>query len=259
MVVIPMIAIQVAIDIRSFKLGERGDKSTFYRGKPLYDEILDNIKFIKDKPLGMGIADWLLNSFLIISAVYFMIHPIAKGDRSLLLRRTVVLMTWAYGLRIFTLSFTRVPSALPHCKVGDYQGLKFFQRMLDISSSCSDMIFSGHTCTTFILLWGWLYNRNPVSLKIYAFLMSLGSTMFFLFQRYHYTVDVILGIYISVMLSLIYSLILYLIDQHDKAVELHGEDIQSIRIKESILVRTVRWIEIRDSTGTSKSVSKVPF
>lgn len=249
-IVIPMMAVQVFIDIRTFQLSlhdEDISQQRFYQGTPLHDEILDNLPDVNVRLFGISLSDIFLNSFIGISIIYFLMHPVARQDRTLLLRRTVALVGVAYFLRIFTILFTRLPGSVKNCKVDDFKGISFLQRMFNISESCTDMIYSGHTCMAMVLLWSWLSNSAPhITAKIYASLHVFTAIIFFFFNRLHYTVDITLGIYISFFLTTIYSLCLRIIEHND---QLHHSIKPSEALKPSkefVITKSIRWIELRN-------------
>ena len=247
-IVIPMMAVQVFIDKRTFELSrydENKAQQEFYKGTPLHDEILDNLPDVNIKLLGMSLGDIILNCFIGVSVIYLLTHPVAKKDRTLLLRRTVALVGSAYFLRIFTILFTRLPSAIKDCKVEDFQGLSYLQRMFNISDSCSDMIYSGHTCMTLVLLWGWLFNSAPhIVAKIYACLHAFTAILFFLLNRFHYSVDITLGIYITFFLTTIYAFSLRIIEHNDQLDQHASTTLKPS--KESFITKSVRWIEVKN-------------
>ena len=251
-IVIPMMAVQVFIDIRTFELGQHDEdisQQRFYQGTPLHDEILDNLPLVDFKLVGMSLSDIFLNSFIGISIVYFLVHPVARQDRTLLLRRTVALVGSAYFLRIFTILFTRLPGSVKDCKVDDFKGISYLERMINISASCTDMIYSGHTCMAMVLLWGWLVNSAPhITAKIYACLHVFTAIIFFFLNRLHYTVDITLGIYISFFLTTIYSLSLRIVDHNDQLLDHSAKSSETLMkpSKESFITKSIRWIELRN-------------
>ena len=253
LVTIPMMAVQVYIDVKTYHLKEGRDehRRSLYNGTPLYDEILDNIPLVQKRFLGMTLNDFFLSSFILTSMIYFVIHPVvvSRNDRSLLIRRFLALLSIAYFLRIFTILFTRMPAAVPGCPIEDAKGWRYVERMVSASSACTDMIFSGHTSVTVFLLWSWLGNRGHILTKIYALAHSLVALSFFFLERLHYTVDIILAFYISSMLITIYSLCIRIIDRHDQ--NLDGDERKSFRFEEPFAVRIVRWIECRDGLGSA--------
>ena len=243
-IVLPMMAMQVVIDNRSFEISNQRTsvKRIFYEGTPLYDEILDNIPHLKWKMFGvLDMQDVVLNTFIVFSIVFFVFQPISRSDRTLLLRRAITLIAIAYGLRILTLAFTRVPASVPKCNLGKgFKGIGFLKRMFNISETCSDMIYSGHTSVAFILLYIWLSLRTPIYFKLYAVVNVLAALSMFFLYRLHYTVDIILGFYMASLLTIIYSLALHKIEADDLNC--------SKSLKEPFLIKVVRWIELRPVT-----------
>ena len=226
-----MMMTQVHVDNITVHLIKSQNK-TFYE-EPLHDMIHQVLPEILDPVPGINkpICDFLLLLLLLSTLFYAVLfHPKTRvqGDRLLLLRRFMAVMIVCFFLRIFTIMVTRLPGSGkylfntsmmifknslfyldPRCKVksrtdGKFWKSAFFDEMDEI---CTDMVYSGHTCSVIVALWIWLH-QNPRNwlLKLYAFLHAFACILFFLINRLHYSVDIIVGIYVSGGVCLAYSL-----------------------------------------------------
>lgn len=115
---------------------------------------------------------------------------------------------------------TSLPSPADHCMPGSdtydppQNALEIFTHYSSVSGNCGDLIFSGHTLQDMVLLLHVYRHSKDIFLgsnKARIILTSVMSVLvalqliFIIASRNHYTVDVVVGIYVSSTLWYIYN------------------------------------------------------
>ncbi|EAN31983.1 PAP2 superfamily C-terminal family protein [Theileria parva strain Muguga] len=124
--------------------------------------------------------------------------------------RYIFLFGSAYFIRGFYIFATTVPSCYLNCNP-DLKKRSFFPLLIRIIAgymglvtNCTDLIVSGHTVFTVITAILFVENSKYLVTKIIITLYT-GFVLFLIVAcKYHYTVDVLLGLTISVLLHYFY-------------------------------------------------------
>ncbi|KAG0182316.1 sphingomyelin synthase [Apophysomyces sp. BC1034] len=136
--------------------------------------------------------------------------------RLLLLRRWLMIMGALYVFRGITLLVTTLPSPLfENCEPPEVELTGSFGERLAFlfimitgnASSCTDNIFSGHTAAMIscVMIWR-IHSRCHWILSWIAYLTVTASILMMCFTRFHYTVDIVLALFITYMAWRIYML-----------------------------------------------------
>ncbi|KAK3092412.1 hypothetical protein FSP39_002505 [Pinctada imbricata] len=182
--------------------------------QPLPDVVLDNTPYI---PWGSDTAEICLVTLNFMAIMMAVFHK----ERSLLLRRFSVLAGNLAFLRSACIFVTSAPVAdvneicivKPEDSFG-YRLLRACRVLVRMgytsmgSAQCGDYIFSGHTmimtlCNLF--LNEYTHKRMHV-IRILGWILNFAGMLFLILGRSHYTVDVILGFYITVAMTNNYHL-----------------------------------------------------
>lgn len=150
------------------------------------------------------LVDYLMNSLIAITMLCILIRRNAIE----IYFRFFVCMMIAYLLRMTTVSFTNLPSPNSTC-------IKIVKNMLTTFTyeRCGDLIFSGHSLIVMVcaLIWSsydLLLNKNLSRLGcVSAWAVSFTIFMLILTTRNHYTVDVLLSIYVTGSIWIIYGFV----------------------------------------------------
>ncbi|SCN61220.1 sphingomyelin synthase 1, putative [Plasmodium chabaudi chabaudi] len=113
--------------------------------------------------------------------------------------RTALILGFIYATRSIFIYCTTIPCPVSTCQPVVYNG--FLQNLYTIYLiivakvyECTDLIISGHTCFTTLFLLIWLYYEKNVFLRLAVFLYSTYLYLLIIISRFHYSVDVLLGI-----------------------------------------------------------------
>lgn len=160
---------------------------------PLPDILLDNIYDMSH--VQFGIVNILVTLQYIIG-----IYSFKREDRFKYIAQTLLLQSIISVLRAITATST----LLPNLHVYDYCKLRpdnFFQVLgyMIQYGTCADYMFSGHTATSTL---SWL--MSDTSYKTINFILLTQVALFLLLQRWHYTVDIIVGFVVAWGLHYVY-------------------------------------------------------
>ena len=161
---------------------------------PLPDIILDHI-------YDMSHIEFGIVNMIVISQYIIGIYSFKREDRWKYIAQTLFLQSIVTILRSFTASST----LLPNLHVYDYCKLRpdnFFQVLgyMIQYGTCADYMFSGHTATSTL---SWLMTDTPY--KSLNFILLIAVVLFLLLQRWHYTVDIIVGFLVAWGLHYVYA------------------------------------------------------
>ncbi|KAF7727462.1 sphingomyelin synthase [Apophysomyces ossiformis] len=162
------------------------------------------------------IVNYLTIASLLYTLIGFAFQLKTWSVRLLLLRRWLMLMGALYIFRGITLLVTTLPSPLfedcqpPEVELtGNFgERLAFlFIMITGNASSCTDNIFSGHTAAMMSCVMTWrIHSRWHWAFSWVCYLIVTSSLLMMCFTRFHYTVDIVLAIYITYMAWRIYLL-----------------------------------------------------
>lgn len=165
-----------------------GDPHKYTHKEPLYDIIINNIP-------NLSKYHYLINYIMLILLIPFLINP--KLDYFISIFKYVSIIVF---FRAITTSVTILPSCEKnHCKLQN-------NYLNYIIGHCNDKIFSGHTSVSLILLY-LIYNYDLVDNNIFYFLIFIQILIALLLvvTKGHYTIDVLLGYFITGTLLLLVS------------------------------------------------------
>lgn len=156
-----------------------------YEQKRLYDMFHNIIPYHKYS----GILSEICGLIIIFSVViFFILNPnIQFLYTFLILFSTLLILRCIIGL------VTLLPDSSGNCTYSDLFG------------SCNDLLFSGHTAKILILLLLCdYYNLIPDYISNIYYILFGFMILFILSARKHYTIDIVLGIIISLFVYIIY-------------------------------------------------------
>jgi len=155
---------------------------------PLYDIVINNIP-------NLSKYHFVINYIMIILLLPFLVNPKIKYFISIFKYTSIIIF-----FRAITTSVTILPSChSKNCEL-QYSWLNY------IIGHCNDKIFSGHTSLSLVLLY-LIYRYNLVNntlLYILIFIQILIAILL-IATRGHYTIDVLLGYFITGTILLLVS------------------------------------------------------
>lgn len=155
---------------------------------PLYDIIINNLFFIKDKKIQKIICNKLFglsDLFPIILLSIPSIYLISKKDIKKI-NKVILTIAILYFLRCISYSITILPSP-SKCK-------------LTLTGGCGDLLFSGHFIILTISLY-LIYKNMSLLYKIIGTIIFILAIYTTLYCRNHYSIDIFISIIISFLLA----------------------------------------------------------
>ncbi len=161
-----------------------------------------------------GLSDTLATVSTLITFVYilfFMKHPQRVLQRLLWIWGTIYLM------RGITVSVTRLPDPRVACAkepLGAFvfvEALKFFALQ---TTTCSDMLFSGHTAgwITMALVWQFYNPHRWVRFAVWTYVVV--GILSLIVTRFHYLVDIVVALFVAFGLHIIYYWAIFMHELH---------------------------------------------
>lgn len=154
------------------------------------------------RPENVGDYPMLVSAALVVYMAFFW----DRTDLSRALPRFLVTLGSMYVLRLFTISVTTLPVTDNHCRFARKEIASFWRNtlmgLLTLGMKnvhCGDLMFSGHTIMI-VLLWE-VSHTYFVRYRLLNWTVTMASlTAFFLIvaTRSHYTVDVLVGWFVTV-------------------------------------------------------------
>ncbi len=168
-----------------------------------------------------GLSDTLAAVSTLATFVYilfFMQHPQRVLQRVLWIWGTIYLM------RGITVSVTRLPDPRVACAkepLGAFvfiEALKFFVHQ---TTTCSDMLFSGHTAgwITMALVWQFYNRRSWVRAIVWTYVVV--GILSLIVTRFHYLVDIVVALFVAFGLHIIYYWAIFMHEMHTPFSSLH--------------------------------------
>jgi hypothetical protein len=115
------------------------------------------------------------------------------------LRRVFFITGTVYLLRAMTVIVTVLPNPLLECKSEPHEDLFFDAWLLFTAhrTSCGDVFFSGHTIIFTCGMLVWLTYSRHAALRIIATTLGVIGMVSLVASAYHYTIDVIVGFWVT--------------------------------------------------------------
>lgn len=167
------------------------------------DIILDDI-FFQFFSNGIYNSEELIECMVNISVIYAIIRVFFnKNNRNRFFQHAFITIGTTYILRGIILSVTRLPNPYKSCEfqldVKQNIIINILSVMFKIKKTCSDVLFSGYGSTLTLLTLlsnSYFHNIETYIIMIY----SLITSFLIIISRFHYSVDVIVGIIITYLL-----------------------------------------------------------
>lgn len=165
---------------------------------PDYSFELFEIKKLK------ALVDVFMNTFIIVTALCILL----RRDALAIYFRSMTCMNISYFVRMTTVSITNLPTPNLNCR-------KIVNNMFTTFTydRCGDLMFSGHSLVVMMCAMVWstynlLLDKRLSRLGcISAWAVSLTIFMFILITRNHYTIDVLISVYVTGTIWVIYGFI----------------------------------------------------
>ncbi|KAG2213572.1 hypothetical protein INT46_002278 [Mucor plumbeus] len=170
---------------------------------PLRDLLHDAFPLVADTQ----IVNYLLTTTIVYTVAGFAIQSPDWTTRFMILRRWAFIMGFIYVFRGITLLVTTLPSSLidecrpPEIELTGTVAERFGFIMSVVGGTaltCTDNIFSGHTSMMMSCCMIWRVHsrlRRPFGWILYS--VATAGILMILFTRFHYSIDVVLAIYIT--------------------------------------------------------------
>lgn len=204
-----------------------------YAVDPLWDILQVSLPDLSRYP---WLLDLLVSTFMAIClTVNFMFpaHARMKYQGIIGLRRIIWIAAFLYLFRMLCYMVTTVPSsAMQYCAPADPKNyLEYLSLMVKsftgVGVTCTDQIYSGHTAMTVLIFLATVTYGCRWYFTIYAFFHGFLVISSIILTRFHYTVDIMVAIFMAVFVYYTYHLLLLVhSDQHI----LHNQYISKERI-----------------------------
>lgn len=160
-------------------------------------------KFTHQPSLSIYI-EYTMNIFITITFLFILF----RRDAIILYFKVFICMSITYLLRMSLIAITNFPSPTYDCikVVNNFMFSFTYNR-------CGDLMFSGHTLivTLCVLVWHsydiFVIKYLGVVCRIIAYVVGGGILVCILWARNHYTVDVLLGFYLTVFVWVLYGFV----------------------------------------------------
>ncbi|KAJ1797348.1 hypothetical protein LPJ59_003199 [Coemansia sp. RSA 2399] len=177
------------------------------------------------------ISDKLVGTSVFVCIVGCCVMSAGWRERLMMVRRIGWMVAVLYLLRSITISVTTVPPSIGSCTISTPQStwhviLATPQILAGTIGQCTDKIFSGHTAIlTISFLFLRRYATHWVVVAYSAVHMGLGI-LSVLLARYHYTVDVVIGLLMTLFVHHLYYSALEIAVRRRKMLYEHAFHIQ---------------------------------
>jgi hypothetical protein len=198
----------------------------------------------------------------------FIISPTWE-TRGIIFRRLGWVVGLLYLYRGLTISVTTLPASVMGCQPQDIYSKSAAQVVGDAFAlivgavhTCTDLVYSGHTMVFVTCAIQWRLYCKHKWVAWYVYLHSTAGIFMIIITRFHYTVDCVLGIFVTYGFWSIYMGAVRMamermryIHDHEEAMtmsawEKDDEDYQRVaytpRMMNSGLVRIVVWLDALD-------------
>ncbi|PHZ15402.1 uncharacterized protein RHIMIDRAFT_234752 [Rhizopus microsporus ATCC 52813] len=188
-------------------LAQLGDMRYFAMPATSKHPLIDLLHDVFPRVENFQIVNYLLTCCVAYTVIGFAIQSPDWSTRFTLIRRYTFILGCLYIFRGITLLVTTLPSSLvdeckpPETEITGSVGERFgfiYKVVAGSAFGCTDNIFSGHTSVMMscVLLWrAHSRLRRPFSWLLY--LIAFTGMLMIIVSRFHYTIDVLLAIFIT--------------------------------------------------------------
>ena len=134
------------------------------------------------------------NNFMEILILVPVILIIYQGISDQLVNDVVIMSAIIYGLRLFTYNLTIMPSVYCYHNKSDDQNM---------IGGCHDCMFSGHTSLFLLLMLTLIIDYKYNALACFG--VSIMYSLLIIATKAHYSIDVIIAWYITVLVFIVYK------------------------------------------------------
>ena len=170
---------------------------------------------LQDPAFGI-LPDWSYIEFPIVNIFVicqYVVGALAFKKRTKFVAQFIILQCVITILRALTVSISHIPNIhiYEYCKTRPTGFIEVLHMMIT-HGTCADYMFSGHTATSLLALLFTIYHGNrkccccgkyvaiPISLILFVL-----TVLFLLLQRWHYTMDILIAIFITLPLFYLYD------------------------------------------------------
>ncbi|KAJ2753791.1 hypothetical protein IWQ56_006575 [Coemansia nantahalensis] len=164
----------------------------------LQDLVLDHLPIMERA----WISDKMVSSSLILGLVGCSLLARGWRQRVVLVRRGMWMVTVLYFMRSLTISVTTVPPSSATCRITAPNTLwenimATFDIIVGNVGQCTDKVFSGHTAILTLMFLFWCRYATHWAFVAAGAAHSAVGILTVLMARYHYTVDVLIGLLLT--------------------------------------------------------------
>lgn len=249
---------------------------TVYATDPLFDHLSELLP--DESALRGWLPDLFLSTFIGISLAVTLLLPAHTRItyQSLVVgRRILWILSLLYLFRMWSFLVTTVPNPVQNCvpKYGDdpTSYLILVGRMATGKvSACTDNIYSGHTALATVLLYSNVIYARRWYFSIYSIAHVLAIISTILLTRLHYTVDVLIALFMTSFVYCLYHFLLLIhVDGHlYRALAIDGAKIRRegsdsrflserrliLRLTGTNLLKMLAWMDGMDLRTSFKIV-----
>lgn len=107
--------------------------------------------------------------------------------------------------RVFLLTLTQLPPAVPGCSSVKKQEPLHFEVFKDNWKECLDYMYSGHTIHCVLITLFTLYLSSSLGEKALILIATIIELLFIISSRIHYTADVLVGTLVTILIFFSWS------------------------------------------------------
>eukprot|EP00033_Pygsuia_biforma_P004228 GCRY01004637.1.p1 GENE.GCRY01004637.1~~GCRY01004637.1.p1 ORF type:complete len:298 (-),score=29.86 GCRY01004637.1:406-1299(-) len=141
--------------------------------------------------------DHLILPYVVITVIAVSFH----AQRMIILRRMLILHALLLLMRDITMMATSLPDPNPKCNLVGHRHREVFELFNPLyGHTCGDLVFSGHTTLICLLAMVWHDYFSSTVVRVFVWIYTVGIMLTLTAARMHYTLDIILGLFLTVRL-----------------------------------------------------------
>lgn len=158
--------------------------------------------------------------FVLVQFVAVVVYFIKQKFGHKVIRRYLFLTAIFFKLRGALIMSTMLPSPNPACTqlISTQPYFDALRVLAGVASTCNDLVISGHTYNLTIFSLIWTEYTNFIWVHVTTWILTIAGMITIIGNRFHYTIDVINGFVVAVMLWSLYHHVLRLLTNKKKTV-----------------------------------------